>query len=117
VPSLIRPAMVDGAARAQGLALHALSPAGPHGAGSDWKSRLTDDADLPPARTTLAARYVRALLTCWYYRHQADANLPALIEAGRGDVPMPWYKPVESEGRSNAESHRLQGQALRHKHE
>jgi hypothetical protein len=30
-----------------------------------------DEADLPtPPRTTLAARYVRVMLTCWYCRHQ-----------------------------------------------
>ena len=62
----------------------------PHGTRRDLVDApaMTDDADLPTARTTLAARYVRVLLTCWHCRHQADADLPALIEAGRGDVPL-----------------------------
>ena len=34
VPSLLRPALVDGAARAERLALHGLPSAGPPGAGS-----------------------------------------------------------------------------------
>jgi transposase-like protein len=49
---------------------------------------LTDDADLPTARTTLASRYVRVMLTCWHCRHQADADLQGIIDAGRGDVPL-----------------------------
>jgi len=48
---------------------------------------VTDETDLPTPRATLASRYVRVLLTCWHCRHQADADLPALIAAGRGDVP------------------------------
>ena len=47
---------------------------------------LTDDADTP--RSTLASRYVRILLTCWHYRHQADADLQSLVDGGRGDVPL-----------------------------
>ena len=39
--------------------------------------------DLPTPRTTLAARYVRVLLTCWHCRHQADADLQGLIDGGR----------------------------------
>jgi hypothetical protein len=49
---------------------------------------MTDDTDLPTPRTTLAARYVRVLLTCWHCRHQADADLQGLIDGGRGDVPL-----------------------------
>jgi hypothetical protein len=49
---------------------------------------MTVDADLPTPRMTLAARYVRVLLTCWHCRHQADADLRRLVEAGRGDVPL-----------------------------
>jgi hypothetical protein len=49
---------------------------------------VIDDVDLPTPRTTLAARYVRVMLTCWHCRHQADADLTALIAAGRGDVPL-----------------------------
>jgi hypothetical protein len=41
---------------------------------------MTDDTDLPTPRTTLAARYVRVLLTCWHCRHQADADLQGLID-------------------------------------
>jgi hypothetical protein len=49
---------------------------------------VTEDAGLPTPRSTLASRYVRVLLTCWHCRHQADADLPALVAAGRGDVPL-----------------------------
>jgi len=49
---------------------------------------VTDGTDLPTPRTTLASRFVRVLLTCWHCRHQADADLPALLAAGRGDVPL-----------------------------
>jgi len=44
--------------------------------------------DLPAARSTLAAHYVRVLLTCWSCRHQRDANLQVLTERGHGDVPL-----------------------------
>ncbi len=47
-----------------------------------------DDADLPTPRSTLAARYVRVLLTGWHCRHQRDADLQSLIDSGRGDVPL-----------------------------
>jgi hypothetical protein len=43
---------------------------------------------LPTARTTLRAGYVRVLVFCNSCRHQADADLQALIDAGRGDVPL-----------------------------
>ncbi len=43
---------------------------------------------LPTVRTTLQARYVRLLLTCRSCLHQRDADLPALVETGRGDVPL-----------------------------
>ena len=49
---------------------------------------VTDETDLPTPRTTLASRYVRVLLTCWSCRHRADADLPALVAAGHGDVPL-----------------------------
>jgi hypothetical protein len=42
---------------------------------------------LPTARTTLRTGYVRVLVFCKSCRHQADADLQALIDAGRGDVP------------------------------
>ena len=43
---------------------------------------------LPTARTTLAARYVRVPVFCNSCRHQADADLQAIVDAGRGDVPL-----------------------------
>jgi hypothetical protein len=48
----------------------------------------TDRIDRPTPSTTLAARCVRVMLTCWHCHDQADADLPALIAAGRGDVPL-----------------------------
>ena len=44
---------------------------------------------LPTPRTTLRARYVSLLVWCkGGCRHQADADLQKLIDAGRGDVPL-----------------------------
>jgi hypothetical protein len=43
---------------------------------------------LPTPRSTLAAGYVRVLVWCKACRHRADADLPALIAAGRGDTPL-----------------------------
>ena len=43
---------------------------------------------LPTARTTLHTGYVRVLVFCNSCRHQADANLQAIVDAGRGDVPL-----------------------------
>jgi hypothetical protein len=46
-------------------------------------------ADGPPtARTTLRTGYVRVLVFCNSCRHQADADLQAIVDAGRGDVPL-----------------------------
>jgi hypothetical protein len=47
---------------------------------------VTDE--LPTARTTLRAGYARVLVFCKSCRHQADADLQALVLAGRGDVPL-----------------------------
>ncbi|HME20016.1 MAG TPA: hypothetical protein VKI44_01390 [Acetobacteraceae bacterium] len=47
---------------------------------------MTDE--LPTPRTTLAARYVRVLVFCRSCQHQADADLQAIVDAGRGDVPL-----------------------------
>jgi hypothetical protein len=47
---------------------------------------MTDD--LPTAKTTLRTGYVRVLLTCRSCLHKQDADLQALVEAGRGDVPL-----------------------------
>jgi hypothetical protein len=44
--------------------------------------------DLPTARTTLRTGYVRVLVFCNSCRHRADADLPAIVESGRGDVPL-----------------------------
>ena len=50
---------------------------------------MRDDLhELPTPRSTLRTGYVRVLLTCWSCRHQCDADLAALIDAGRGDVPL-----------------------------
>ena len=44
---------------------------------------------LPTPRTTLRARYVSLLVWCkGGCQHQAEADLQALIDAGRGDVPL-----------------------------
>jgi hypothetical protein len=43
---------------------------------------------LPTPRTTLRAAYVRVLLTCWSCKRHRDADLDALVAAGRGDVPL-----------------------------
>ena len=39
-------------------------------------------------RSTLRAHYVRVLVWCKACRHQANADLQALLDAGRGDVPL-----------------------------
>lgn len=43
---------------------------------------------LPTARTTLRAEYVCLLVWCTSCHHQAPADLRALVDAGRGDVPL-----------------------------
>jgi hypothetical protein len=47
-----------------------------------------DHHELPTPRTALAARYVRVLVFCRSCRHQHDADLQALVDQGRGDVPL-----------------------------
>jgi hypothetical protein len=47
---------------------------------------MTDE--LPIARTALAARYVRVMVFCKSRQHRADADLQALIDSDRGDVPL-----------------------------
>ena len=47
-----------------------------------------DHHELPTPRTTLRARYVRVLVWCKSCRHRRDADLQALVDAGRGDVPL-----------------------------
>ena len=43
---------------------------------------------LPTPRSTLRARYVAVLVYCKACRHQREADLAALVESGRGDVPL-----------------------------
>jgi len=43
---------------------------------------------LPTARTALRTGCVRVLVFCNSCRHQADADLNALVESGCGDVPL-----------------------------
>jgi hypothetical protein len=43
---------------------------------------------LPTACTTLRAGYVRVLVFCNSCRHQANADLRAIVLARRGDVPL-----------------------------
>jgi hypothetical protein len=44
--------------------------------------------DLPTPRSTLRSRYARVLVWCKACRHQVDADLQALVDADRGDVPL-----------------------------
>jgi hypothetical protein len=44
--------------------------------------------ELPTPRTALAARSVRVLVFCRSCRHQRDADLQALVDQGRGDLPL-----------------------------
>jgi hypothetical protein len=43
---------------------------------------------LPTARTAPRNGYIRVLVFCNSCRHQADADLQAIVESGRGDVPL-----------------------------
>lgn len=43
---------------------------------------------LPTPRSMLAARYLRLKVRCKACHHQQDADLQALVAAGRGDVPL-----------------------------
>ena len=47
-----------------------------------------DYTDPLTARTTLQTRYVRLLLTCRSCRRGRDADIQALVDGGRGDVPV-----------------------------
>ena len=44
---------------------------------------------LPTPRTTLAASYVAVLVWCKSCRHQAQAEMQKLIDAGRGTCRSP----------------------------
>jgi hypothetical protein len=52
------------------------------------RPKLLHGGELPTPRTTLRAGYVRVLVFCNSCRHQADADLPAIVDAGHGDVPL-----------------------------
>ena len=55
----------------------------------DAGERMRDDQhELPTPRTTLRTSYVRVLVWCKSCRYQRDADLQALIDAGRGDSPL-----------------------------
>ena len=43
---------------------------------------------LPTPRTTLRAGYVRVLVWVQVMPHRRDADLQALVDAGKGDVPL-----------------------------
>ena len=43
---------------------------------------------LPTSRIMLRADYVRMALSCRSCLRQQDADLQALVDAGRGDVPL-----------------------------
>jgi hypothetical protein len=60
---------------------------GPETEGLETRSSV-DHHELPTQRTALAARYVRVLVFCRSCHHQCDADLQALVDAGRGDVPL-----------------------------
>jgi Zn finger protein HypA/HybF involved in hydrogenase expression len=47
-----------------------------------------DHHDLSTPRTTLRTGYVRVRVWCKGCQHQSDADLQALVDAGRGDVPL-----------------------------
>ena len=54
-------------------------------ASSSARYRVTQPLGSPP---TLRTGYVRVLVYCNSCRHQADADRYALVESGRGDVPL-----------------------------
>jgi hypothetical protein len=47
-----------------------------------------DDAHLPTPRGTLASSFVAVLVFCRSCRHQREADLQALVDGGRGDIPL-----------------------------
>jgi hypothetical protein len=55
----------------------------------DHAGSVTEDHyKLPTPRTALAARYARVLVFCSLLPPSADADLRALVDQGRGDVPL-----------------------------
>ena len=55
---------------------------------SHYRYRRPRDDGLPTPRSALRTSYVRVLVFCNSCRHQADADLQAIVDAGRGDVPL-----------------------------
>jgi hypothetical protein len=51
-----------------------------------FSSPMTDD--LPTARSHLASGWLICLVWCKACHHQAPADLQAIIDVGRGDVPL-----------------------------
>ena len=68
------------------LLSHSSRPNLPGWRAVSWVRRATDG--LPTASTTLRTGYVRVLVFCNSCRHHADADLQAIVDAGRGDVPL-----------------------------
>jgi hypothetical protein len=54
----------------------------------DRRPRRIYGGDLPTPRAALRNGYMRVLVFCNSCRHQADADLYALVESGRGDEPL-----------------------------
>ncbi len=46
------------------------------------------DVGLPTARSMLRHRHMRLLVWCKSCRDQKDADLQAIVDSGRGDVPL-----------------------------
>jgi hypothetical protein len=55
---------------------------------SHYRYRRPRDDGLPTPRSALRTSYVRVLVFCNSCRQQADADLQALVDSGRGDVPL-----------------------------
>jgi hypothetical protein len=53
-----------------------------------YSSPMRADQHELPTRTTLRTGYVRVRVWCKSCRRQRDADLQALVDAGRGDVPL-----------------------------
>ena len=47
---------------------------------------------MPDGLPTLRTSYVRVLVWCKACRHQANADLEAMISTGRGDVPLVQFR-------------------------
>jgi hypothetical protein len=54
----------------------------------DRRPRRIYGGDLPTPRTALRNGYAWVLVFSNSCRHQADADLQALVDAGRGDMPL-----------------------------